>query len=258
MQKPSIKTAEDITLLRKGGAVLARILDEVTKNIAPGDTTQDIEDAVMECIERYKVEPLILGYHPEFAPRPYPAASCVSINDVLVHGIPNESPETIVDGDVVSVDVVIGYEGLVLDSARTIGVGTISSEASNLLEVTKKALDAGIKAARPGNTVRDIGAAIEAVVPEGFGIVEDLCGHGVGYALHEPPNIPNFVMKGKTQTLHEGMVVAIEPMITSGKKEVIFDKIDGYTVRTADGSLGAHMEHTVLITKKGPEILTKA
>jgi methionyl aminopeptidase len=252
-----IKTPEDITLLRQGGRILATILDELEQLAVPGNTTQDIEDRAMELVEEYQVEPMILGYHPDFAPRPYPASTCVSVNDVLVHGIPNEQPQTFLDGDVVSVDMVIAHKGMVVDSARTVGVGAISHEAKELLEVTREALRAGIAAAQAGNQVRDIGAAIERVVPKGFGIVEVLCGHGVGYSVHEPPNVPNYVMSGSSPELRPGMVLAIEPMIVAGSKHVTFDSGDGYTVYTKNGALGAHMEHTVLITKKGPEILTK-
>lgn len=252
----TLKTDEDITKLRKGGKIHAAIMDELVALVVPGTTTLDIDDRAMELIEEHGVEPLILGYHAQFAPRPYPAATCVSINDVVVHGIPNEQPETIEDGDLVSIDLVIGYDGVVLDGARTVGAGTISPEAQALLDVTKSALKAGINAARPGNRVRDIGRAIEAVVPKGYGIVEALSGHGVGYELHEEPMVPNFVMKGDSPELLPGMVLAIEPMIIDGKKDVVFDETDGYTVFSEDGGNAAHMEHTVLITEKGPEILT--
>ena len=252
----TLKTDEDIKKLRKGGKIHAAIMDELVALVVPGATTLDIDDRAMELIEEHGVEPLILGYHAQFAPRPYPAATCVSINDVVVHGIPNEQPETIEDGDLVSIDLVIGYDGVVLDGARTVGAGTISPEAQALLDVTKSALKAGINAARPGNRVRDIGRAIEAVVPKGYGIVEALSGHGVGYELHEEPMVPNFVMKGDSPELLPGMVLAIEPMIIDGKKDVVFDETDGYTVFSEDGGNAAHMEHTVLITEKGPEILT--
>lgn len=252
----TLKTDEDIKKLRKGGAIAARILNELEKVAVPGNTTLDIDDRAMELIEEYGVEPMILGYHAHFAPRPFPAAVCVSINDVVVHGIPNEYPEDIHDGDVVSIDLVIGYEGMVLDSARTVIAGEGSEIAKELVAVTKQALMAGIKAAKPGNYVKDIGAAIEQVVPKDFSIVKDFCGHGVGYSLHEEPQVPNFVMKGESPKLEMGMVLAIEPMITTGRPEVYVDSGDGYTAFTKDGSLAAHMEHTVLIGKKGPEILT--
>lgn len=250
------KTKEEIEVLREGGKILAKILNELEKLAVPGNTTLDIDDKAMELIEYYNVEPMILGYKPEFAPRPYPAATCVSINDIIVHGIPNEEPIEFVEGDIVSIDCVIGYQGMVVDAARTVGVGEISDDAKELIAVTKKALEAGIKAAQPGGHINDIGKAIEAVVPKGFGIVEVFCGHGVGYDLHEDPIVPNFVMKGNSPELKPGMVLAIEPMITLGGKavEVLYD---GYTAVTKDGSLAAHMEHTVAITEKGPLILTR-
>lgn len=253
----SIKTEEDIKVLRRCGALVAMILDELEAVAVPGNTTLDIDDRAMELITAYGAEPVTLGYHPRFAKRAYPAATCVSINDVLVHGIPNEHPTTIENGDLVSIDLVLGLDGMITDSARTVVAGEPSEEAESLLSVTLAALTAGVKAVKPGNRVRDVGRAIEAVVPKGYGIVEDLAGHGVGYAVHEPPNIPNFVMKGESPRFVPGMVVAIEPMITTGGKHVVFDTEDGYTVYTADGSLGAHMEHTVLVTKHGHEVLTK-
>ncbi len=251
----TIKTEEDIKILRKGGKILAAILDELETLVVPGNSTLDIDDRAMELMEKYGVEPMTLGYHAHFAPRPYPAASCVSINDVLVHGIPNEDPEDFDEGDVVSIDVVIAYEGMVVDSARTVVAGEASPEAQALLDVTRESLKAGIKAAVAGAYTQDIGRAVSEAVPEQYGIVETFCGHGVGYDLHEEPNVPNFVTKDKGAKLESGMVIAIEPMITLGGKEVVVLE-DGYTAVTEDGSLSAHMEHTVLITEKGPEILT--
>lgn len=253
----TIKTKEDIQKLRKGGRILASILDELEKQVVPGNTTLDVDDLAMELLEKHNLEPMILGYQPTFAPRPYPAATCVSINDVVVHGIPNEHPRTFKSGDIVSVDLVIGFDGVVLDSCRTVICGKGNKEAEALIEVTNAALRAAIKAVKPGARVGDIGAAIEAVVPKGYGIVEALCGHGVGYSLHEEPQIPNYVMKGnKGALLKPGMVLAIEPMIIHGDKEVIFDDRDGYTVYSADGGIAAHIEHTVLVTEKGAEVLT--
>lgn len=252
----TIKTKEDIQKLRQGGRLLGLILDELEKEVVPGNTTLDVDDRAMELLEEYNLESMNLGYYPRFANRPYPAAICVSVNDVVVHGIPNEHPQTFKEGDLVSIDMLIGYEGLVLDSARTVGCGEVDDGASQLLEVTKAALKAGIKAAKAGNRVNDIGAAIEAVVPTEYGIVEALCGHGVGYAVHEEPAVPNYATKGSSPELKEGMVLAIEPMLIAGSKDVIFDQTDGYSVLSADGGLSTHMEHTVLVTKKGGEILT--
>lgn len=253
----TIKTAEDIKKLREGGRLLAMILDELEKEVVPGASTIDIDDRAMELLEEYDLEPMILGYQPSFAPRPYPAATCVSVNDVVVHGIPNEDPQVLKNGDVVSVDLVIGYQGMVLDSCRTVICGEGREEAKKLLEVTAAALRAAVLAARAGARVSAIGQAVEAVVPKDYGIVEALCGHGVGYSLHEEPQVPNYVIKGNPgPVLKPGMVLAIEPMIIHGSKEVYFDEEDGYTVRSVDGHIAAHMEHTVLITGGEPEILT--
>ncbi len=253
----TIKTPEEIEIMKEGGAILSAILDELETLAVVGNTTLDIDDRAMELIEKYGVEPMTLGYHAQFAPRPYPAATCISINDVIVHGIPNEEPIDIIEGDVVSIDVVIAHKGLVVDSARTIGVGKISPEAKQLIHVTKQALEAGIKAAVVGNHVNDIGKAVSASVPKGYGVVETFCGHGVGYDLHEDPIVPNFVMKGDSELLVPGMVLAIEPMITLGSKEVRV-LADGYSAITKDGSIAAHMEHTVAITENGPLVLTRS
>jgi methionyl aminopeptidase len=252
----NLKTDSDIAIMREGGAILAAILDELCDLAVPGNTTLDIDDRAMELMEHYGVEPMTLGYHASFAPRPYPAATCISINDTVVHGIPNESPKTLKDGDVVSIDVVIAHNGLIVDAARTVGVGKISQEAKELLRVTKEALEKGISAAQPGNHVSDIGRAVSGAIPAGFGVIEVFCGHGVGYDLHEDPLVPNFPSKDATEELLPGMVIAIEPMITLGSKEVRILK-DGYTAKTVDGSIAAHMEQTVAITKDGPVVLTQ-
>lgn len=252
----TIKTEEAIKKLRKGGKIHAAIMETLVEAVAPGVSTEHLDDIAMQEIEKYGVEPLILGYHAQFAPRPYPAAICTSINDVVVHGIPNESPQELKEGDLVSIDLVIGYDGVVLDGAQTVGVGDIDPEDRVLLQVTQAALKAAIHAAQPGHKVRAIGQAVEDVVGERYGIVEALCGHGVGYELHEEPMVPNFVQKGESPVLEPGMVLAIEPMIIDGDKDVIFDEKDGYTVYSADGGNSAHFEHTVLITEKGPEVLT--
>lgn len=252
----TIKTEDDIKKLRYAGKLLGKILNQLEEEVVPGNTTLAVDDMAMQLIEENGLVPLLLGYHPSFAPRPYPAATCISINDEVVHGIPNETPKTFADGDVVSIDLVVGYENVVVDSARTVGCGELSGEGKELLSITEKALKEAVKAAKEGNRVRDIGAAIEQVVPSGYGIVEALSGHGVGYDIHEEPFVPNYVMKGESPVLKAGMVLAIEPMIIKGSKDVIFDETDGYSVISADGGLSAHMEHTVLVTKKGGEILT--
>lgn len=252
-----LKKPDEIASLREGGAILSKILDEVSALVAPGVSTEHLNDVALELMDEYGVEPVLLGYHPQFAPRPYPAAICTSVNDVVVHGIPNEHPVTLKEGDTIGIDISIGYEGMIVDSARTIAVGTVTPEVQKLIDITKEALMVGIKAARPGGRVGDIGHAIETFVrPHGYGIVEDLCGHGVGYAVHEEPNVQSVGTPGTGPELVPGLVLAIEPMLTLGTHEVDFDEEDGYTVRTKDGSNSAHFEHSIVITENGPEILT--
>lgn len=252
-----LKTEKEIASLRKGGVVLARILGELSLLVAPGVSTEYLNDSALEMMERYGVQPILLGYQPEFAPRPYPAAICTSINDVIVHGIPNENPYELKEGDTIGIDISIGYEGMVVDSAVTLPVGLVSPEVQQLLDVTKEALMVGIEAANAGGYIGDISHAIESFVrPHKYGIIEELCGHGVGHAVHEEPMVPNFGKKGSGAELEPGLVLAIEPMLSLGGKDVIFDEADGFTVRTKDGSQSAHFEHTIVITKNGPEILT--
>lgn len=254
----SKKTAEEIDTLREGGRILARILKELATYARPGITTKDVDDKAMELVELYNVEPVLLGYHPDFAPRPYPAAICTSVNDVVQHGIPSED-EVLCEGDIINLDMSIGHKGLIVDSGITVGVGEIEEAARTLIEVTKAALAHGIQAANAGNHIGDISHAVETFVnSKGMSVVEALCGHGVGYAVHEPPSIPNFGKSGTGEKIEIGHVYAIEPIVNLGKKDVVFDDDgDGYSVYSKDGSLSAHFEHTVAITKDGPSILTK-
>lgn len=252
------KTAEEIALLRTGGALLAGILKQLGQAAVAGTTTLDLDDLAMTLVEQAGVEPVLLGYHPSFAPYPYPAAVCVSVNNCVQHGIPS-ADVVLHDGDVVNIDMTIGYEGMIVDSGITIGVGEIDADSKKLISVTREALMRGVKAAQPGGHVGDISAAIEQYVRgEGFSVVEDLCGHGVGYAVHEEPSIPNFGTAGTGPLIEVGHVYAIEPIVNVGKKAVVFDdEGDGYSVYTKDGSFSAHFEHTVAITENGPLILTQ-
>ncbi len=252
------KSPEEIEILKEGGAILAKMLKELAKEAIPGNTTLDIDDRAMELVEDFGVEPVILGYHPTFADYPYPASVCVSVNDCVQHGIPDDSV-VMKEGDVVNIDMAIGYKGFVVDSGITVGVGQISDEAKKLLAVTQEALAHGIKAAKPGNHIGDIGAAIQTFVESrGLSVVEVLCGHGVGYKVHEEPNIPNFGRAGTGPLIEVGHVYAIEPIVNLGKKDVYFDdEGDGYSVYTKDKSWSAHFEHTVAITPSGAVILTK-
>ncbi len=253
-----LKSKEEIEILRQGGKILAAILNEVAQATRVGVTTGELNDLVNKLCDKNKVVPVFLNYTPHGASRPYPASICVSINDEIVHGIPNEgTPRILKEGDIVSLDMGISYRKLIVDSAVTVGVGKIDKQATQLIEITKKALAAGIGVARAGAKTGDIGFAIEEVVKvAGFSLPEELGGHGVGYAVHEDPFIPNFGKAGQGVVLQSGMVIAIEPMVNEGTKETILDK-DGYTFRTTDGKRSAHFEHTVAITDGDPEILTK-
>lgn len=252
------KTPEEIEVLKELGGVLATMLKELAKVAVPGATTQDIDDRAMELVAEYDVKPILLGYHPGFADHPYPAAVCVSVNDCVQHGIPS-SDVVLKEGDVVNIDMSIEDEGFVVDSGITVGVGEVSTEAKKLLSVTQEALAHGIKAAKPGGRIGDISAAIqEFVESRGMSVVEVLCGHGVGYEIHEEPTIPNFGTAGTGPQIEVGHVYAIEPIVNAGEPDVYFDdEGDGYSVYTEDGSWSAHFEHTVAITENGPVILTK-
>ena len=252
------KTPEEIEVLKEAGSILATMLREIAKEAVPGATTLSLDDRAMQLVEEYEVEPILLGYHPSFADRPYPAAVCVSVNDCVQHGIPSEAV-VLKEGDTVNIDMSIAYQGMVVDSGITVPVGEISDEAKKLLAVTQEALAHGIKAAQPGGHIGDISAAIQTFVESrGLSVVEVLCGHGVGYEVHEEPTIPNFGRAGTGPKIEVGHVYAIEPIVNIGKPDVWFDdEGDGYSVYTKDGSWSAHFEHSVAITETGPVILTK-
>lgn len=252
------KSPEEIAVLREAGHILAGILKELAKLAVPGNTTLDIDDRAMQLTEELGVEPILLGYHPSFADYPYPASVCISVNDCVQHGIPS-SEVVLKEGDVVDIDMSIAYQGMVVDAGLTVPVGQVSKEAGSLLAVTQEALAHGIKMAKPGNHIGDIGHAIQTFVESrGFSVVEVLCGHGVGYKIHEEPLIPNLGKPGTGPLIEVGHVYAIEPIVNIGKADVYFDdEGDGYSVYTKDGSWSAHFEHTIAITEQGAEILTK-
>lgn len=255
-----IKTKEEIEILREGGKRLAEILKKIAEKVAPGISTQELNDLAENLIRKGGDEPAFLNYKPEGALRPYPASLCVSVNNEVVHGIPSKN-KILKEGDIVSLDLGIKHRGLFTDSAITVPVGKITRNAQKLLNDTKESLMIGIAEARAGQRVGDIGYAIESFLQnkntaKKYGIVRELSGHGVGRAIHEDPYIPNFGKKGTGEMLREGMVIALEPMVNLGGDDVIFDD-DGYTVRTADASISAHFEHTILITDKEAEILTQ-
>lgn len=251
----TIKTPEDIEKLRVGGQRLAQVVAEVIKRVAPGVTTGELDEFAEKMIRDMGDEPAFLGYKPAGVPAKYPATLCVSINDEVVHGIPDGNI-ILQEGDIVTIDCGLKHQGLFTDHAITVPVGAITPEDQKLLNVTREALMVGIKAAQAGATTGDVGHAIESFVDGRYGTVRILSGHGVGYAVHEEPYVPNFGVPGKGDRLVPGMVIAIEPMLTRGSDDVV-GLDDHYTYVTEDGSRSAHFEHTILITEDGPEILTK-
>ncbi len=252
----TIKTKEDIQILREGGKRHAVILKQLKELVKPGIKASEINNEANRLILEGGDTSAFLDYKPHGAKRPFPASVCVSVNDEIVHGIPNEEEKILKDGDIVSIDLGLVHRGLITDAAITVPVGNISKELAKLLETTEKALYAGIKAAKGGKKVGDIGVAIERIaVSGGLSVVDELAGHGVGYSVHEDPFIPNYGTAGTGESLTPGMVIAIEPIFNLGSRHIVLDK-DGYTYRTKDGKPSAHFEHTVLITKGEPEILT--
>ncbi len=243
-----IKTDSEIEIMRKAGKITAQILDEIAQAVDVGVTTKELDQIAEDACKKHKVVPAFKGYHG------FPACLCVSINNEVVHGIPANRP--LKEGDIVGLDFGVIYEGYHGDCARTVAVGKVSKTAQTIIDVAKKSLDLGIQEARPGNHLFDISNAIQNYVEsQGFSVVREFVGHGIGRSLHEDPQVPNYGPKGKGLTLKEGMVLAIEPMINEGVASV---KVlsDGWTAVTNDGLLSAHYEHTVAITKNGPEILT--
>lgn len=248
-----LKSEREIELMRRAGRVVAEVLDRIRARARPGVTTLELDQLAEEVIRGRGAIPAFKGYAPAGMP-PYPATICASVNDVVVHGIPG--PRRLKEGDILSVDVGAFLNGYCGDSATTIPIGPISPETERLLRVTEEALHRGIEAARPGARLGDVGHAIEShVVAHGFSVVRDLVGHGVGRAMHEEPQVPNYGHPGTGVRLKPGMTIAIEPMVNAGRSDVrTLD--DEWTVATADGTLSAHFEHTIAITQDGPVILT--
>lgn len=252
-----LKSYEDIEKLKIGGAKLAEVLKILSEEVIAGASTFYLNEKCGELMKDFGGIPSFLNYTPYGASRPFPANLCISLNHEVVHGIPNENEVIIKNGDIVTLDAGLIYDNLYTDHAVTVIVGDVDKKVRALVESTKEALFAGIKQARIGNYMGDIGNAIEEVANRhNFGIIEGLTGHGVGYAVHEDPYVPNYGDKGTGEKLKEGMVLALEPMFSLGTSEVISEE-NGYTFSTADGSLSAQFEHTIAITKNGPLILTK-
>lgn len=248
-----IKTEEEIAIIAEGGKLLGDILARTAMLVKPGISTKELNDYADSEIRKVGGIPSFIGYGPKN--NTFPAALCTSINDVVVHGIPS-AKDILKEGDVVGLDIGMKYKGLYTDTALTVPVGKINAGLERLLKTTQRALMAGIDTAKPGNRLGDVGASIQAEADrERFGVVRDLVGHGVGYEVHEDPMVPNYGTRGTGAILKEGMVLAIEPMFTMGGYEVYFDN-DGWTIRTEDGSVSAHFEHTIVVREGGAEILT--
>ena len=252
------KTKEDIETLREGGKRLARHVRILSERAVPGVATAELERKAREMVAAEGDELAFFGYRSGKHEEPYPSGLCVSINDCIVHSPAGQNGKVIKEGDVVCIDFGIKHKGLFTDHAATVIAGAKHDpEDEKLVRGTYEALVAGIAAAKIGNTTGDIGYAVEQVAKKyGFGFPRNLSGHGVGTKVHEEPHVPNFGAPGTGTRLEEGLVIAIEPMMTLGTGDLFVDK-DGHSYRTKDGSRTAHAEHTVIITKNGPEILTK-
>ena len=244
-----IKSEKEIELMRESGRILANVLEELEGLVQPGISTLDIDKKCAEIIKSYDCVPSFLNYNG------YPASVCISVNSEVVHGIPNKD-RILKDGDIVSLDCGVIYKGFHSDAARTVAVGEISKEAKQLIEVTMQSFYEGIKFAKEGHHLHEISEAIQTYVENhGFSIVRDLVGHGIGRNLHEEPQIPNFRQKRRGLKLVAGMTLAIEPMVNVGRYDVYWED-DDWTVVTADGSLSAHYENTILVTNGEPELFT--
>lgn len=244
-----LKTPEEIELMRAAGKILAACHREIATIIRPGVSTWDIDQFVEEFLAKHNATPEQKGFHG------YPYATCGSVNDVICHGFPKKEP--LRDGDIVTIDMVVRKDGWLADSAWSYEVGNVSPEAKKLLEVTEKSLYLGIEQAVVGNRIGDISHAIQTYAQgQGYSVVRDFTGHGIGQEMHEEPFVPHFGPAGRGQRLKEGMVITIEPMLNIGTYHVSIDE-DGWTARTRDGKLSAQYEHTLAITADGPIILTK-
>lgn len=244
-----IKNADELVKMRAAGRIVGLLLKELYGQVKPGVTTKQLDEFAEKFIRSHGATPAFLGYHG------YPASICASVNKQVVHGIPG--PVKLAEGDIIGIDVGAVLDGYVGDAARTYAVGRISAEAQRLMDVTRDSLDAGIAAARNNGHVQDIGAAVQALAEKnGFSVVRDFVGHGIGRKMHEPPQVPNYGQRGLGPKLKSGMCLAIEPMVNAGKKEV--DVLgDGWTVVTRDGSLSSHFEDTIIVTDGEAEILTR-
>lgn len=247
-----LKTPAEIESIRRAGVIIGRLFEVLPEHIRPGTTTAAIDRFVEDFIRSHEgATPAFKGLYG------FPASTCISVNEEVVHGIPRPD-RTLRDGDIVSIDVGVLLDGWYADAARTFPVGEITPEAQRLLDVTEAAMYEGIRMAKAGNRLGDIGAAVQRTAESaGFGVVRDLVGHGIGRQMHEDPQVPNFGRPGQGLRLRTGLVICIEPMITAGSPEVL-TLDDRWTVVTQDGGLSAHFEHTVAVLADGPRILTAA
>ncbi len=250
-----VRTEKEKNIARESGRRLAAVLCAVIKNVSQGVSSRELDAYAEQLIKEGGDKPAFLNYKPRGAKRPYPATLCISVNDNVVHGIPDET--FFEDGDIVGLDIGLSHKGFITDMARTISVGSVDAGARKLIAATREALDRGIAAVRPGAHIGDIGYAIETYIKKsGFSIIEELGGHGVGKKVHEEPYIPNWGKAGEGVEIVEGMVLALEPIVNEGSRYVALDR-DGYTFKTKDGKRSAHFEDTILVTKNGAEILTR-
>ncbi len=254
-----LKTDAEIAVMREAGRVVARCLAAVQAASVSGATLKQLDTVAHDLMDDAGAKPAFLDYHPRFAPSPYPGVICASVNDAVVHAIPGSY--RLVEGDLVSIDCGAFLDGWCSDAAISYVVGgpdAADPADLTLIEVTERALYAGIRAARAGARLGDVGAAVAGVArPAGFGMLADHGGHGVGRAMHEQPHVPNEAPAGKGLRLRHGLVIAIEPMLHAGGSDAYRDDPDGWTLRTADGSRAAHVEHTIAVTADGPRILTE-
>jgi methionyl aminopeptidase len=250
MAQVEIKSSDEIARMREAGRIVAEILDELERAVAPGVSTWDLDALAEKLIRAKGAKPAFKGYHG------FPSCLCASVNHEVVHGIPSRKRK-LAEGDLMKLDFGVVYQGFYGDSARTVPVGKVSAQAQALVDATREALAQAIAAMLPGNRLGDIGHAIQSYVePRGFSVVRDFVGHGIGRALHEPPQVPNYGTPGSGMRLRPGMVLAVEPMINAGVAQVEVLE-DDWTAVTRDGKLSAHFEHTILVTEQGPEILTR-
>jgi methionyl aminopeptidase len=251
----SLKSRAQIAQMRRAGLVVCDVLDAVEEAARPGVSTLALAEVAERVMTRAGARSAFVGYAPGGRP-PYPAVLCTSVNAEVVHGIPNRAT-VLREGDIISIDFACSLDGLFADAARTVGVGRISAEAQRLIDAAYAALEAGIAMCTEGHRLQDIGHAIERSCAAGnYGVVRDYCGHGIGRAMHEAPQVPNYGSEGRGPRLRPGLVLALEPMLTLGGDEVV-EGDDGWTVVTADGALSAHVEHSVALTADGPFVLTR-